>query len=106
MVGAAGDDKVPDEGNIRNLISQMAGKIQGHLPQQLTEPLRNEQLRDMADLVGIDSAPHAKRTRKGCQNDPKNPGAQEATVAPARGLPGTPVKTPNTREKADGPGAE
>ena len=105
MVGEAGDDKVPDEGNIRNLISQMAGKIQGHLPQQLTEPLRNEQLRDMADLVGMDSAQLAKRLRNGFQIDPKNPGALAAHVVAAKDLLVSEVKKLDQLADAAGPGA-
>mgnify|MGYP003121519482 FL=1 len=105
MVGEAGDDKVPDEGNIRNLIGEMAAQIQGQLPKQLTEPLRNEQLRDMADLVGMDSAQLAKRMRNGFQIDPKNPGALAAHVVAAKDLLVSEVKKLDQLADAAGPGA-
>ena len=105
MVGEAGDDKVPDEGYIRNLIGQMATQIQGHLPAKLSEPLSNEQLRDMADLVGSNPAELAKRMRAGFNIDPNNPGSLAAHVVAAKDLLVSEVKKLDQLADAAGPGA-
>ena len=105
MVGEGGEDKVPSEGNIRTLIGEMAAQIESQLPKKLIEPLRNEQLRDMANLVGLDPSQLAKRMRQGFKIDPQNPGALAAHVVAAKDLLVSEVKKLDQLADAAGPTA-
>ena len=86
MEGAAGDAKVPDEGNIRTLIGTMAGRIENKLPEAEREAISLEQTRAAADIIGLDPKKLEVRLREGFNIDPGNPGALAAHVVAAKDL--------------------
>jgi len=88
-VGKAGDDKIPDEGNVRAILSQFGEEIEGQLakksPKQL-ETITLQQTRDMADLLGIDGDALKANFMGGLQVDHSQPGQLAAQLVAGKNL--------------------
>ena len=87
--GAAGDAKIPDEGNIRSLVGSMGETVQKKLaelnPKQV-ESISLEQLTDMANLLGEDPDRLRLNFMGGLQADLNNPGQLAAQMIAGKNL--------------------
>ena len=88
-VGKAGDDKIPDEGNVRAMLSQFGAEIEGHLskksPKQL-ESITLEQTEDLGNLLGIDGDLLRQNFMGGLQVDLSKPGQLAAQMVAGKNL--------------------
>ena len=88
-VGKRGDDKIPDEGSVRAMLSQFGNEIESQLakksPEQL-ETITLQQTSDMGDLLGIDGDTLRKNFMGGLQVDPSKPGQLAAQMVAGKNL--------------------
>ena len=85
-IGAAGDDKLRAEGNIVNLIGEMATTIRDKVDQKNLETLATEEQLEMADLIGSDPKRLLESMKRGFNIDITQPGALGAHLMAAKTL--------------------
>jgi len=86
MAGAGGDAKIPDEGNVRNLIGEMAVQIQKNVDSANWETMTTEAQLDMADFIGSNPKRLLEGLKRGFQIDITKPGALGAHIMAAKSL--------------------
>lgn len=87
--GARGDAKIPDEGNVRQLVSSMGDALEAKFAKMAPDRVQAvslEQLRGMADLLGEDPNRLAENFMGGLQVDARNPGALAAQMIAGKDL--------------------